>query len=112
MALQRRFRTEPQWDRGVSPVVQLGLRFMFLVVFLLSPASGSGRRPPNKAQKEREKRGLRKSGPYLRQYEGGNSRVIFTVYFLVFFGHAGAGGPQMDTTTFFLKILLVEAFLP
>jgi hypothetical protein len=28
---------------------------MFLVGFLLSPASGSGRRPPKKAQKERDK---------------------------------------------------------
>ena len=32
--------------------------------------------------------------------------------FVIFFGHVGAAGPQMHKTTFFLKILLVEAFLP
>lgn len=77
MALQRRCRTEPQWDWGVSPVVPLGL----ISSFLLIPASGSGRRPPKKTQKEREKKTLRKSRPNSMQFDVGNYREFFMLNF-------------------------------
>ena len=71
---------------------------------------GAGRH--RKGAEAPKTRGLPQKRRFWRDNEGGNSREIFTVFFFVFFGHVGAGGPQMDRTTFFSKILLVEAFWP
>ena len=89
-------------------MVPLGL----ISSFLLIPASGSGRRPPKKTQKEREKKTLRKSRPNSMQFDAGNYREFFILNFDITFGHVGAGGPRIQKTTWLLKILLVEAFLP
>ena len=46
------------------------------------------------------------------QFDVGNYREFFILNFDITFGHVGAGGPRIQKTTWLLKILLVEAFLP
>ena len=53
-----------------------------------------------------------KNGIFEGKMKGETLANFLRYIFVIFFGHVGAAGPQMHKTTFFLKILLVEAFLP
>ena len=73
---------------------------------------GGGQDGTEKAQKRRKHGDCPKNGVFGGIMKGETLAKFLLCIFFVFFGHVGAGGPQMDRTTFFSKILLVEAFWP
>jgi len=82
---------------------------------LISDQPGGGRAVKKKHGKAPKARGLPKERRFWGRFGGIRkgetlAKFLFCLFF-GFFGHVGARGAQMDTTTFFLKILRVEAFL-
>ena len=53
-----------------------------------------------------------KNGTFEGKMKGETLAKFLRYIFVIFFGHVGAGGPAVQINNIFLKILLVEAFLP